>query len=155
MKEMYALKDSIGFLTYRISFLLKRDLEKQFELSKIPVSAEEYPILVYLWDRDAKTQAEIAEKVGKDRPRITRLLDRLEQAGLIQRTLKPNDRREKLVVLTKKGKQLERPAKKEALKNLDRAFGWASAEQMEQVNGFIRKAIGIMESLQEEPRNLK
>ncbi len=152
---MYALKDSIGFLTYRISFLLKRDLEKQFELSKIPVSAEEYPILVYLWDRDAKTQAEIAEKVGKDRPRITRLLDRLEQAGLIQRTLKPNDRREKLVVLTKKGKQLERPAKKEALKNLDRAFGWASAEQMEQVNGFIRKAIGIMESLQEEPRNLK
>ena len=152
---MYTPNESIGFLTYRISYLLKRDLERQFELSEIPVSAEEYPVLVYLWDRDAKTQAEIAEKVGKDRPRITRLLDRLEQEGLIQRVLKPNDRREKLVVLTKKGKKLERPAKKEALKNLDRAFGWASDEQMEQINGFIRKAIRIMESRQEELQGVK
>lgn len=147
MEEMYASNDSIGFLTYRISYLLKKDLERQFELGKIPVSAEEYPILVYLWDRDAKTQAEIAGKIGKDRPRITRLLDRLEHAGLVQRIQKPNDRREKLVVLTKEGKKLEKLAKREALKTLDHAFGWADDEQMEQINRFMRKAILAMESI--------
>ncbi|MGC4814655.1 MarR family winged helix-turn-helix transcriptional regulator [Micromonospora sp. DT228] len=45
----------------------------------------------------------LAERLGCDRSNVTMLVDRLEQAGLVQRHTDPTDRRQKTLVVTGEG----------------------------------------------------
>ncbi len=49
---------------------------------------------------------ELARRLGCDNSNITGIVDRLESRGLIERRPSPEDRRVKLLVLTKKGEEL-------------------------------------------------
>ena len=52
---------------------------------------------------DAATQSELAERIGVEGPTLVRMLNRLEQEGLVERKDAPNDRRAKIIRLTPKG----------------------------------------------------
>ena len=53
---------------------------------------------------------ELAERMGVDETSATRLADRLQAAGLVERRRAPEDRRVAIVVLTLKGKRLAEAA---------------------------------------------
>jgi DNA-binding MarR family transcriptional regulator len=50
-------------------------------------------------------QQDIGQAMQVDKVSMVRILDQLERSDLIQRTVNPNDRREKWVVLSEKGKE--------------------------------------------------
>jgi MarR family transcriptional regulator for hemolysin len=52
---------------------------------------------------DAATQSELAERIGVEGPTLVRMLNRLEQEGLVERQDAPSDRRAKIIRLTPKG----------------------------------------------------
>ena len=52
------------------------------------------------------TPSEVAQRERIQRPTVTRLLARLEESGLVQRTPDPTDRRSSLVACTTKGQAL-------------------------------------------------
>lgn len=56
------------------------------------------------------TQRELAEQLAADPPYVTRILDDLQERGLLQRTTHPDDRRAKLVQLTRSGRVVARRA---------------------------------------------
>jgi DNA-binding MarR family transcriptional regulator len=60
-----------------------------------------------LWQGDGRTQAELAEALAVEPPTITKMLQRMEVAGLVQRRPHPEDRRAQLVFLTARGKRLQ------------------------------------------------
>ncbi|MEU4472891.1 MarR family winged helix-turn-helix transcriptional regulator [Micromonospora sp. NPDC023888] len=47
---------------------------------------------------------DLAERLGCDRSNVTVLVDKLEQAGLVQRHTDPTDRRQKTLVVTGEGR---------------------------------------------------
>jgi len=49
---------------------------------------------------DAATQSELAERMGVEGPTLVRMLNRLEQEGLVERRETPTDRRAKTIRLT-------------------------------------------------------
>jgi len=49
---------------------------------------------------------DLAEQLGCDRSNVTALVDKLEQAGLVQRRTDPTDRRLKTLVVTDTGRQV-------------------------------------------------
>jgi MarR family transcriptional regulator for hemolysin len=49
---------------------------------------------------DAATQSELAERMGVEGPTLVRMLNRLEQEGLVERLETPTDRRAKTIRLT-------------------------------------------------------
>ncbi len=49
---------------------------------------------------DAATQSELAERMGVEGPTLVRMLNRLEQEGLVERLSTPSDRRAKTIRLT-------------------------------------------------------
>lgn len=51
---------------------------------------------------DAATQSELAERMGVEGPTLVRMLNRLEQEGLVERLETPTDRRAKTIRLTTK-----------------------------------------------------
>jgi DNA-binding MarR family transcriptional regulator len=63
------------------------------------VSMWGYSVLTALDDTPVRTQAALAEAIGADKSRIIGTLDELQQAGLIERTPDPADRKAFLRIL--------------------------------------------------------
>lgn len=74
------------------------------------------------------SQIELAQSLGVEAATLVATIDKLEHAGMVERMLSPNDRRIRLVVVTKQGQDLSRQVEKEAtalrarlLRNVDAA----------------------------------
>jgi DNA-binding MarR family transcriptional regulator len=66
-----------------------------------------YNVLLAL-DRSAiRTQAALAEAIGADKTRIIAILDELQQNGLIERVPDPEDRRARILAITKEGRRVK------------------------------------------------
>jgi DNA-binding MarR family transcriptional regulator len=76
-------------------------------LSPYGVTPVQYALLKVLWEKDDQSGAELGERLLLDSATITGLLDRLEQAGLIERRAHATDRRVNRVVLTARGRDLQ------------------------------------------------
>jgi DNA-binding MarR family transcriptional regulator len=61
------------------------------------------------------SQRQLAEKMGIDASSVVDIADRLEQLGLVQRTIDPRDRRIRLLVLADDGEKLRRKVFERAL----------------------------------------
>jgi len=95
---------SIGFLLYRTSLAMRQLLQKEIKSNGYDITAEQWGVLSRLWEEDGLSQNEIATKLCKQRPNITRILDELEKNELVIRKSIDNDRRKYVISLTDKGK---------------------------------------------------
>jgi DNA-binding MarR family transcriptional regulator len=86
--------------------------------AELPVLAEHqvsmwgYAVLTAVDDTPVRTQAALAEAIGADKSRIIGTLDELQEAGLIERTPDPNDRRVRLLSITPKGRRVRSAVRK-------------------------------------------
>ncbi|KAB7709070.1 MarR family transcriptional regulator [Bacillus aerolatus] len=95
-----------------VHFLLGKALQRVNQVSKSKLSPYgvtpvQYALLRQLWKKDRQFSYELAERLLLDSATITGIIDRLEHNGFIERRVDPDDRRNKLVFLTEKGKSLE------------------------------------------------
>jgi DNA-binding MarR family transcriptional regulator len=72
---------------------------------------------------------------------MTKLLDRLERTHLVKRQADPDDRRGRLVVLTRKGLELVDRAMIEHLANEERLLGALTTTERQQLSGLLRKML--------------
>jgi MarR family transcriptional regulator for hemolysin len=91
-------------------------------------------------DADPPSQTELAQHLGVDGATLVSTIDRLAAAGLIERSPSRQDRRVKLVVLTRLGRTLEEKVRaqadtlrREALARLDAVQLAAAAAVLEQL----------------------
>lgn len=87
-----------------------RTMERAFdlELRRIAgITLSQARIIRALWlGNDGMTQKEIAEVIGVEAPTLVPLIDRMEQAGLVERRQDEADRRNNRVYLTVKSRLL-------------------------------------------------
>lgn len=65
-----------------------------------------YSVLLALRERETRTQATLAERIGADKTRVIPVLDDLQDRGLIERHPDPADRRVRLLAITPEGRRL-------------------------------------------------
>lgn len=104
----FPLENSLGFTIYRTALHMKSALQRTFKRQGYDITTEQWSILLSLWERDGRTQQEIAVKTCKDKANITRFIDDLERAGYVTRKPDPADRRKYAVHLTPRGKDLRK-----------------------------------------------
>ncbi|MDE2572186.1 MAG: winged helix DNA-binding protein [bacterium] len=75
-------------------------------LAVLGTSAAQRPVLEALWDVGETSPAELAKAARVEGPPMSRMLKRMERAGLIKRREDPKDGRRQLVSLTPKGERL-------------------------------------------------
>lgn len=92
---------SLGFIISTTHIKMKNNLTKA--LKPCHVTVEQWAVLNRLWEQDGISQKELSEKSLKDQPTTARILDKLEQRGLIRRALDSEDRRAFLIYLTSEG----------------------------------------------------
>jgi MarR family transcriptional regulator, organic hydroperoxide resistance regulator len=78
-------------------------------LHGLGLSAGQELLLMLLWDKQPRSQAELTREMAIEPPTTSKMLSRLERAGLIARNRSERDRRTVLVTLTEAGQALEAP----------------------------------------------
>ena len=107
MKEEpeYAPLDSLIFLTNRVGRLLANRIRQEVE-EDLEVIMPHMGVLVDLWVKDGVRQQELAVSVIKDKGTIARSLDVLERENVVVRVPDEQDRRNKRIYLTHRGRAL-------------------------------------------------
>ena len=78
-------------------------------LHGLGLSAGQELLLMLLWDKEPRSQADLTRELAIEPPTTSKMLSRLERAGLIARNRSELDRRTVLVTLTEAGRALEGP----------------------------------------------
>jgi len=146
--QKYDLNDSFAFLISRTHSAMNRRLLKNFKDNNHPLSSEQYTVMLHLWDKDKRCQRELCCATGKDKPGITRIIDKLEQLGYVERIDDSIDRRMKLVQLTETGRALEEKSNELALKTLKEFLEDVECKDFDLVKSVLRKVIEKFEVLE-------
>ncbi|MBI07282.1 MAG: MarR family transcriptional regulator [Rhodospirillaceae bacterium] len=100
----FVIEDSTSHLVSVVARLFARALQTRF--AEHGVSAGQWPLLLYLWEKEGLSQKQLARRVQIEEPTTTRTLDRMERDGLVHRVRDATDRRRINVYLTERGRQL-------------------------------------------------
>lgn len=76
------------------------------ELKAIGLSIPQFDLVSTLTEREGLTQQELAQRLYVTKGNVSGLVDRLVQAGLVERRPIPDDRRSHALHLTEKGRDL-------------------------------------------------
>ncbi|WP_413988429.1 MarR family winged helix-turn-helix transcriptional regulator [Labrys okinawensis] len=107
------------------------------------MEAAAVPFLTISRMGDGVRQVALAEAVGLEGPSLVRLLDQLCEAGLVERREDPQDRRAKMLFLTRKGRALTVLIEQELVTLREQVLGSVSLEDLEatlRVFGVIEEA---------------
>lgn len=95
-----------GFLITKIHHLSKRVFGKLLRNRGIEINPGQGRILYALWKEDGVSIKELGKQTSLGKSTLTEMLDRLEDSGHLTRKPSKTDRRQMIVKLTKKTKQL-------------------------------------------------
>ena len=104
-KSPYDLDNALGFWLHITFNKLRAESERR--MAKYGVTPEQWALLVRLWQKDDRTQTELAGSTFRDKPSVTRMLDGLERAGYIVRARHLEDGRSHRILLTEAGRALQ------------------------------------------------
>jgi MarR family transcriptional regulator, transcriptional regulator for hemolysin len=90
---------------------------------------------------DGASQRDLAHAMGIEEPGLVRLLDALEEAGLLERRVSPQDRRSKLLVLSPEGRRMVESGEQAAERLLGAMFSNASNKDVETCARVLRLAL--------------
>jgi MarR family transcriptional regulator for hemolysin len=94
----FAIKNTVRTMERAFDFELRRTAGMTLSQARI--------IRALTIGKDGMTQKEIAEVIGVEAPTLVPLIDRMEQAGMLERRQDPADRRNNRIYLTDKSRLL-------------------------------------------------
>jgi DNA-binding MarR family transcriptional regulator len=109
--------ESINFLLGAIGRSQRTQMNEA--LSGIGLYAGQEMFLWRLWRQDGLTQSQLAERMCVQPPTVSKMLDRMEKAGLVMRRPDSDDSRVTRVYLTEQGRRSQ-DAVSEIWKNIER-----------------------------------
>jgi len=76
------------------------------ELAQFDITAPQLIVLASVANREADSASQLCKNISYDPGAMTRMIDRLEQKGLVRRVPRPDDRRAMTLEMTAAGKAL-------------------------------------------------
>ena len=120
-----------SFITGKASTAIARRLQKNFKLSNVDITIEQWSVLYHLWKQDGLSQQQLCEATFRDKPSITRLVDNLEKLKLVNRVASKNDRRINMIYLSKEAQDLQVQTMEIANQTLNEALNGVTNGQIE------------------------
>ena len=103
-KQTLSFDESTGYWLRRVYLAISEALQSR--LDPYGVTVAQWPVLSSLYSGRSRTPAELADHIGLNRSAITRLLDRLEKKGLVERQSSEHDGRSYSIRLTESGRRV-------------------------------------------------
>lgn len=125
---------SIATLLGTLIVALSKRVRARFGAAGLDITPDQFSLLNTIARPEGQpTQSELADILDKDKSVLVRQLDHLEEQGLITRTVSPEDRRKKLLMLTPQGQRLHARAKALTEDLLRELFGGIPAQRLQSI----------------------
>jgi MarR family transcriptional regulator, transcriptional regulator for hemolysin len=98
-----ALQPNIGALLFEVSRLFRRRFDRRARQSGLPLTRHQARVLMSIARQEGLSQATIATRLDIEPIALVRMLDRLNEEGLVERRPHPTDRRIRTLWLTPGG----------------------------------------------------
>lgn len=108
MNEQLLLQNQLCFPLYAASRLVIRAYQPF--LDELRLTYPQYLVMMVLWEKDEITVNDIVERLMLQTNTVTPMLQRMEKMGVIERHKAEKDKREVIVALTSKGKEMRTQA---------------------------------------------
>ena len=95
---------SLEILNTRMAF--RQAVQRVLKHNNTEMTFEMLQVMHRLWSTEGVSQQHLAEKTAKDKACLTNLINNLEKKGWVMRKEDPSDRRNRLIFLTDKGREL-------------------------------------------------
>ncbi|WP_213214833.1 MarR family winged helix-turn-helix transcriptional regulator [Roseibium polysiphoniae] len=128
----------------RLGFLSRGELTARFREAGHTVSAEEWALLIVLWEKGPQTPGDLASVTFKDRTTVTRLIDTMERKGFVTRSEDLRDRRRSIIDVSRYGAELKGSLIPIAKALLAQAIAGVSSEELETTTRTLRKITETM-----------
>jgi len=96
-------KKNFGMTLGRTAILFGKIVEAQLEAANIDLNIQQLMLLSVLTTKDHLIQQDLADFMKKDKSAVLRAIDVLEQRKIIARTSDADDRRKKIIQITRSG----------------------------------------------------
>jgi len=90
----------MGFLVHDVARLMRRAFDRR--VKHLGLTRSQWFVVAHLYRTDGQTQRHLADELDMQRAPLSKLLDRLEAGGWVERRSDPDDRRANRVYITKK-----------------------------------------------------
>lgn len=108
MHEELKLDNQVCFRLYSAARLVMQAYAPF--LGELGITYPQYLVMMVLWEQDEQLVNDIAHRLLLGTNTVTPLLQRMEKQGLIERRRGEQDKRQQIVSLTEKGKEMEERA---------------------------------------------
>jgi MarR family transcriptional regulator, transcriptional regulator for hemolysin len=128
--------EGFGFILHDVARLLRKRFDQRARA--LGFTRAQWQVLAHLARNEGIHQTGLADILEIENITLGRLIDRLEEAGWVERRLSPSDRRVRLLFLTEKAKPIH--ARMQALGKLTReeALSGLSAGQQADLYNMLR-----------------
>lgn len=99
------LEKAFSFWLDRTARIMKQFSSKKAQELNLGITIDQWVLLAVVFQYENISQFELGNKTFKDKASVARISNVLEKEGLIERTRKPDNRREYELRCTKKGKE--------------------------------------------------
>lgn len=101
----FTLSNSIGHIVNIVANKMKLELENSFKKGNHNITALQWMALGIIYENSGISQNELSKKSKKDKTNIARIIEKLENKGLIKKTIDDTDKRIFRLFTTKLGEQ--------------------------------------------------
>lgn len=137
--DNYRQEESIGFLLHQVKVRLTQAIDER--IGDLDVTAAQWAVLKQIALRDGETATALCKCSGCDTGSMTRMLDRLEEKGLIRRERSTTDRRVVQLHVTEGGADLLPQLVPRVVEALNLALDDFSADELELAKSLLRRMV--------------
>lgn len=112
-------------------------------------------ILYVLWQKDEVPIVELSQKTGLAKNTLTAMLGRMEEQGLIERKTAESDKRQSLIVLTGKARDLQGKYDEVSKKMNEIFYKDFTEKEVEKIDGFLDRILLNLEQSERSPKSGK
>lgn len=148
-RERFSLQHSPGHLIALINQLKDRMIERH--LVDHQVTAAQFKVVLLVSQQRASTPAELVRLLNLDSGAMTRMLDRLEQKGLLTRERSQADRRQVYLRLTAAGEALGVQVPQIAADATNELTGCLTRAELDEFQRLMKKMLMAADALPQQP----
>jgi DNA-binding MarR family transcriptional regulator len=131
--------DSVGYLLKRLNTELHRGVDR--ELEPLGLTSAQFSVMAQIVYRRADTPSAICDLLEYDRGAMTRMIDRLEEKGLLRRAPDEDDRRTIRLALTREGQELFPKLIARIVNVLNRFLSGFSEKEVDQLKSYLLRML--------------
>jgi len=138
-----SIRDTTGFALAKVCKAHRGNVAGL--LAEVGLHVGQEMVLVELWEQDGLRGGELAARLRVEPPTVTKMLRRLENCGLVERSRDPEDARSFRVYLTDEGRALREPVTHCWQRAEEKTLANLSAEERQALHGLLTKMRGNLD----------